>query len=277
VESYTYAPVGGKKISVVLTRGQMPAAADEIVLAPTTAKELHLSTGGTVQLAGGGAPEAMKVSGIGFVPSGPHNNYDEGAWLTPAGYERIFHGSHYAFKFHLAVVSLRPGADVTAASRRLTAEAARIKGGQAYPMTPQPPLTQVQTLRDVAALPLALSAFLALLAVAAIGYALSIAVRRRRHELAVLRALGMTRRQSRLVIVTQATLLAVIGLAFGVPLGMALGRTLWRAATDMLPLAYHSPAALWALVLIAPLALVVAGWPGHRAARLNTGRILRTE
>jgi hypothetical protein len=281
VESDTYAPVGGKKISVVLPRGQMAAAADEIVLAPTTAKELHLSTGGTVQLAGGGAPEAMKVSGIGFVPSGPHNNYDEGAWLTPAGYERIFHGSHYAFKFHLAVVSLRPGADVTAAARRLTAEAAKVKGGQAFPVTPQPPLTAVQTLRDVAALPLALSAFLALLAVAAIGYALSIAVRRRRHELAVLRALGLTRRQCRLVIVTQATLLAVIGLAFGVPLGIALGRTLWRAATDMLPLAYHTPAALWALVLIAPLALVaanlLASWPGHRAARLNTGKILRTE
>ena len=60
----------------------------------------------------------------------------------------------------------------------------------------------------MAALPLALSAFLAVLAVGAVGHALSIAVRRRRHELAVLRALGLTRRQSRLVIVTQATLLA---------------------------------------------------------------------
>ena len=52
----------------------------------------------------------------------------------------------------------------------------------------------------MAALPLALSAFLAVLAVGAVGHALSIAVRRRRHELAVLRALGLTRRQSRLVI-----------------------------------------------------------------------------
>ena len=60
----------------------------------------------------------------------------------------------------------------------------------------------------MAALPLALSAFLAVLAVGAVGHALSIAVRRRRHELAVLRALGLTRRQSRLVIVTQASLLA---------------------------------------------------------------------
>jgi FtsX-like permease family len=281
VESYTYAPVGGKKIAVVLTGGHMPAAADEIVLAPTTAKELRVGTGGTVRLAGGGAPQAMKVSGIGFVPSGPHNGYNEGAWLTPAGYGRIFHGSHYAFKFHLAVVSLRPGADVAAAARRLTAEAGKVKGGQAFPFTPQPSLPQVQVLRDVSVLPLALSAFLGLLAVAAVGYALSIAVRRRRHELAVLRALGLIRRQSRLVIATQATLLTVIGLAFGVPLGVALGRTLWRAATSMLPLAYHTPAALWALILIAPLALMVAnllaGWPGQRAARLNTGQILRTE
>jgi ABC-type lipoprotein release transport system permease subunit len=49
----------------------------------------------------------------------------------------------------------------------------------------------------------------------------------------------------------------------------------------MAPLAYHTPSALWALVLIAPVALVVAnllaGWPGHRAARLRTAEILRTE
>jgi hypothetical protein len=282
VESFTYAPVGGKKVTAVLTGGRMPAAADEIVLAPTTAKELHVSTGDTVKLAGGGPPQAMKVSGTGFVPIGPHNSYDTGAWLTPAGYQRIFRGSHYAFKFHLAVVSLRPGSNVAAAAQRLTAEAAQVKGGQAFPFTPQQAvLPEVQALRDVAVLPLALAAFLGLLAVVAVGYALSLAVRRRRHELAVLRALGLTRRQSRLVIFTQATLLAVIGLAFGVPLGVVLGRTVWRAATSLVPLAYHTPVALWALVLIAPLALVVtnllAGWPGRRAARLDTGKILRTE
>jgi ABC-type antimicrobial peptide transport system permease subunit len=119
------------------------------------------------------------------------------------------------------------------------------------------------------------------LAVGAVGHALSIAVRRRRHELAVLRALGLTRRQSRLVIGTQATLLAVIGLAFGIPLGIALGQTLWHAAANMTPLAYNPPWALLALLLIAPLALVaanlLAAWPARRAARLRTAQILRTE
>jgi ABC-type antimicrobial peptide transport system permease subunit len=123
--------------------------------------------------------------------------------------------------------------------------------------------------------------FLAVLAVGAVGHALSIAVRRRRHELAVLRALGLTRRQSRLVIGTQATLLAIVGLAFGIPLGIALGRILWHAAANTTPLAYNPPWALLALLLIAPVALVaanlLASWPARRAARLRTAQILRTE
>jgi hypothetical protein len=72
------------------------------------------------------------------------------------------------------------------------------------------------------------------------------------------------------VIVTQATLLAVIGLAFGIPLGIAFGRTLWRAAADMTPLAYHPPVALWALALIGPVALV-ARQPAGGLARPPRG------
>ena len=136
-------------------------------------------------------------------------------------------------------------------------------------------------LKDVAVLPLALAAFLTLLAIGAVGHALSSAVRHRRHELAILRALGLTRWQSRLVLATQATLLAVIGLAFGIPLGVILGRTLWRAAADLAPLAYQPPVAVWALALVAPAALLaailLAAWPGERAARLRTAQLLRTE
>ena len=281
VESFSYDPVAGKKVPVVLTGGRMPAAPDEIVLAPLTARDLHAAVGTTIRLTGGTTPMPVTVTGIGFVPAGPHNEYSDGAWLTLAGYHRIFRGAHYAFKFHAAVVTLRPGADVQAVARRLNAAAAAIKGGQAFTFAPPAPPAEVEQLRDVAVLPLALAAFLTLLALAAVGHALSIGVRRRRHELAVLRALGLTRRQCRLVIVTQASLLAVIGLAFGIPLGVALGRTLWRAAADMAPLAYHPPVALWALLLIGPLALLaanlLAAWPARRAARLRTGQILRTE
>jgi hypothetical protein len=281
VESFTDDPVGGKRVPVVLTGGRMPAAADEIVLAPTTAGDMHAGIGSVVKLTGSTVPRAMTVTGIGFVPEGPHNEYDQGAWLTPAGFDRLFQGAHYAFKFHIGTVALRPGADIEAVAHRLTAKAAAIKGGQAFSFETGLPLAQVQAVRDMAALPLVLSAFLAVLAVGAVGHALSIAVRRRSHELAVLRALGLTRRQSRLVVVTQASLLAAIGIVFGIPLGLALGRVLWHAAADITPLAYEPPLAALALLLIVPVALLaanlLAAWPARRAARLHAGQILRTE
>ncbi len=282
IESFTYAPVGGKRPAVVLTAGRMPASPDEIVLAPTTAREMHARTGSVVRLAGGTATtKPVRVTGIGFVPPGPHNGYADGAWLTPAGYNRIFDGARYAFKFHAATVSLRPGTDVAAAARRLDATAAAIHGGKAFTFTPPDPIPEVQEIQDLELLPVALSAFLALLAVSAVGHALSIAVRRRRHDLAVLRALGITRRQSRLVVTTQASLLAVIGLLFGVPLGIALGRAVWRTVAGFTPLAYHPPVALAALLLIAPAALLaanaLAAWPQRRAARLHAGQVLRSE
>lgn len=281
IESYTYTPVAGKQLPIVLTDGRMPRRPGEIALAPVTAHELHAVTGSTVRLTGGATPRVVRVTGIAFVPAGPHNGYADGAWLTSAGYGRIFAGAHYSFKFHAAAVALRPGANVQAVARRLNAAAAAIKGGRAFTFTPPSPLPDVQVIKDLELLPLALSAFLALLAVGAVGHALSIAVNRRRHELAVMRALGMTRLQTRMVIAIQASVLAVIGLVFGVPLGLALGRSIWRLVAGFTPLAYHPPLAVWALLLIGPVALlaanVLAAWPEHHAARLRTGQVLRTE
>ena len=93
----------------MLTGGRMPSAPDEIVLAPTTARDMHAATGSVVRLAGAAGPRALTVTGIGFVPSGPHNYYDDGAWLTPAGFDRLFGGAHYAFKFHVATVDPAAG------------------------------------------------------------------------------------------------------------------------------------------------------------------------
>ena len=89
---------------------------DDIALAPITARELHAVTGSTIRLTGGAATRLVRVTGIAFVPAGPHNGYADGAWLTPAGYDRIFAGAHYSFKFHAAAVTLRPGANVPAVS-----------------------------------------------------------------------------------------------------------------------------------------------------------------
>ena len=71
---------------------------------------------------------------------------------------------------------------------------------------------------------MALALFFALVAVATVAHALVTTVRRRKHDLAVLRSMGLTRRDSRLAIVWQSTLLAIVGIVIGVPLGIVVGR-----------------------------------------------------
>ncbi|MDT4892515.1 MAG: putative transport system permease protein, partial [Pseudonocardiales bacterium] len=141
--------------------------------------------------------------------------------------------------------------------------------------------TEVAEIREVRTLPIVLGGFLALLAVGAVGHALATAVRRRSHDLAVLRALGMTQWQCRWVVLTQATVLAVVGLVAGVPIGLALGRTVWRVVADYTPIQYVAPVAVSVLVLVGPAALLIANalaaWPGRRAARLRIAAILRAE
>jgi hypothetical protein len=277
VSLHSYAPVG-RPLDVVLSRGRLPAAADEVVLAPESAAALDVGVGDRVTLNGSKAAPPLLVTGIGFVPITWHNGYATGGWLTRAGYDARFGPKD--FKGHVGLVAVTPGTDVDAVTAAIGRELSR-RGMAGVQFTPPEPPTQLAEIRQVRALPQALGAFLVLLAVGAVGHALATAVRRRRHDVAVLRALGMTRWQSRGVVVTVASVLAVVGLLFGIPLGMALGRTLWRVVADYTPLQYVPPVAFWALVLVGPLALLVANllaaWPGHQAARLRVGAVLRAE
>jgi ABC-type antimicrobial peptide transport system permease subunit len=267
----------GQPLRVVLTDGRLPTAADEVVLAPSSATALHARIGSQVRLEASREARQLTVVGLGFVPQSPHNDYDNGGLVTAAGFDSLFSG----FKFHVAQITLRPGADVDEVQPRLARRISTLLDGAEFPLDrPQAP-GAITELRTVRVLPVALGAFLVLLALGAVGHALATAVRRRRHDVAVLRALGMTRWQSRGIVVTQASVLAVVGLAFGVPLGIALGRTVWRFVADYTPVYYVPPLALWALLLVGPLALLVANllaaWPGHVAARLHLSHVLRAE
>jgi ABC-type lipoprotein release transport system permease subunit len=109
----------------------------------------------------------------------------------------------------------------------------------------------------------------------------ALAVRRRRGELAVLRALGLTPLQVRMVVVTHGSALAVIGLVIGMPLGVVVGRDIWRVVAGFTPLDYQPPLAVLALLLIGPATVLaanlLAAWPGRRAARLRPAQVLHAE
>lgn len=264
-------------LPVVILDGSAPRADGEVVLAPASARRLGAGVGSTVPFTGDGGSAALHVTGIGFVLDSLYNDYDTGAWVTSGGYDRLFTG----FKQHGALLVLRPGTDPGAAIPRLQ-QAAETAGGVPGvlvfpPDTPQ----QLGEIQNVRVLPVVLGGFLVVLAIGASGHAVAATARRRRPDFAVLRAVGMTRGQARAVVITQASVLAVVGLLFGIPLGLALGRTLWRLVADITPLQYQAPDALVAVLLVVPLALLtataLAAWPGRQAARLRIGHVLRAE
>ncbi|MDT4985376.1 MAG: putative transport system permease protein [Pseudonocardiales bacterium] len=271
---------GSKPLDVIVTAGRAPASDNEVMLAPRSLAPLQTRIGSQVTLRGSNGSAVYAVTGIGLVPQGPENAYANGGLLTTAGYDAIFTG----FKYHFVLAALRDGADphtaAAAAAGQITKAVGAPDGGGFSLTMPSPPVELVE-LRQMRVLPVALGVFLALLATGAVGHALATAARRRAHDIAVLRALGMTQRQCRWVVATQASILAVIGLLFGVPLGLAVGRTVWRAVADYTPLQYVAPTSVWALVLVAPAALlianVLAALPGRRAARLRISHVLRAE
>jgi len=266
----------GPRYGAVVTDGRLPAAATEVALAPYTAGAMGVRPGDTVDLAGTRSTRELTVTGLAFVPEGEENYYNTGAWVSGAGWDELFDGA----SSRVAHVVLEPGADAAAVVARLDAALGPAPDGS--------PAARLRLDRDLSAelqqirrLPLFLAGFLAVLAVGAVGHALGTAVRRRRHDLAVLRAGGMTRPQCRALVVTQAGVVAVAGLLAGLPLGVALGRTLWRYVADTTMVHYVPPAVVATLSLAVPVTLLVAAglalWPAHRAAGLRVGPALRAE
>lgn len=129
--------------------------------------------------------------------------------------------------------------------------------------------------------PLALAIGLAVAAVLSLALTVLSLVRRRRRELALLKALGMTRGQVRAVIAWQTTLMLLIAVVVGGALGIVGGRLAWRAFAGSLGVV--PVVQVPALVLVLGLAaLVLAGnllasLPAAVAARTRAGVSLRTE
>ncbi len=129
--------------------------------------------------------------------------------------------------------------------------------------------------------PLLLGLALACGAVVALGLTLVTSVRRRRTDLALLKALGFTKRQLAAAIAWQASVAVAIGCVIGIPLGIALGRFLWDLFVHQINAVPDPTVPAVPILLIAVSALVlanvVAAVPGRIAARTPTAQLLRSE
>jgi putative ABC transport system permease protein len=114
------------------------------------------------------------------------------------------------------------------------------------------------------------------IAVAGIVNTLALSVIERTHEIGLLRAVGMSRRQLRRMVRVEAVVIAVYGAVLGVAIGSGLGWALVRALGREGFGAFAYPVGqLLLYVLVAGLAGVLAAvWPARRAARLDVLRAI---
>lgn len=261
----------GQAVHPTLLGGRAAAAAGEIVLASGTLRQLGKQVGDTVVAEGANGPQRLVIVGGAVYPElGNNGDLAHMASFTQAGAARL--RTELANSFVL--VRARPGADPKAIFERHQPE----KGGELIePFVPP----KVSNLGSAGSVPWVLAGFVVLLGLAAVGHALVMSVRARRGEIAVLRTMGLVRRQVGAAVAAQATATVLVGALLGGPLGIALGRWSWSLVAGGLGVVDEPVVANAALLAAVPVAVVVsnllAAGPAAVAARLRPAAILRSE
>jgi hypothetical protein len=250
------------EVAPTLLTGRLPGGPDEIALDAGAVPGPGPEIGRTVAVQAGDDAVPMRVVGH-LTGTG------EGFVVTSDALERL--GAEPSDSGFL--LQWKRGTDVAAATARLR---------KTFPEV-EPPVTpnRVANLREARGFPYALAVFLALLGLLAAAHLLVTTVRRRRVDLAVVRALGFTPGQARAVAAWQATAVAVVAVVLGVPIGIAIGRWAWTAITNALRVVDQSPTPLAAVLATVVAAVVVVNLlalgPGRRAARIRPAEVLRAE
>lgn len=259
-------------IGATVLAGRAPVAPDEVLVGGDLLRNLNRKVGDTIRLGGDAGGGTYRVVGRVSVPIIDSDSRSDGLVLTLGGLERLV-STVAGEDGRTLLVRWAPGTDLAAA--RATMEEA----GFVYdpPFVP----TEVDNLGELGAIPEALAGFLAALGLVATAHALAVTVRRRRRDLAVLRALGFTPGDTRWTVAWQAMTTVAVGLGAGIPLGLVVGRSAWSSVADGLEVVDRPFVPVLALVLAVPagLALVnlLALLPGRAAARLRPAVVLRGE
>ncbi len=259
------------EIGASVIEGRIPSAPDEVALGPASLDRIGKDVGDRVTLRGEAGEAELEIVGSILFPEGDFS-HDEGIAITAEAGDRLV-GDVRSVGLHQVLFDWREGVDAEAADHDvgfdvLTNDAAL------QPAT-------VTNLGEVVALPRFLAAFVALLALVSLLHAVAVALRSRSKELVTMRALGMTARGTAGVLSTHVAVLAGVALLAGLPLGLAVGRTVWRPIAEgahVIVLAVWPSESIGYVVGIGGLAAVVlatiAAW---RVRRLRPVELLRTE
>lgn len=279
-----------------LLTGRMIRSADEVVLGTSTADVLGKRVGDDVRIGVGDHLSTLRVVGTATLPTigishGAHTSLGVGALVAPdrvPGFDRQARGEGPEGSAQAPVgppaifVRYAPGADARAAHDVVSKAAGEIGlyPGSAYVVGPQRP-AEIVNARAVGSAPALLASAVAAAAAVSLAIALAASVRRRRHELALLRSLGFIRRQLAASIAWQATTTIAVGLIVGVPIGIALGRSLWSAFAARLDVVSQPAVPGGFILVVVVMALVVANvaaaLPARMARRVRPATVLAAE
>jgi hypothetical protein len=279
----------GAKVAPPVLSGHGLDAPDQIVLGAITLAQLHKGVGDSVVVRTGfGAPTRLRIVGTATMPAiggggGQHPEMGTGALVAyqviPAEIRAGYGGPGSAPGPSAILVRLRAGASPRSLQQIAGATSTPTNYGVAVQSVLRP--AEIVNYRSMGTAPAILGGALALGAVVALGLTLVASVRRRRHDLALLKTLGFTRRQLAATVAWQSTIAVGIGTIVGVPLGIVLGRYLWAAFAEGLHVVSDPtiPAVSILVVALGALALanVVAAIPARIAARTPTAVLLRAE
>ncbi len=271
-------------IEPIMLEGRVPQADDEIALGASLMRTLGVSIGDTVMV----EPEERQVErtrvpftvvGRPVVPSAFFLEVEPGdaSALTLEGMFRLDPQKALDLSEVPYLIKLRPGVDLT---RKITELRAALPGlfvGQVRTTG-----AELSALSRSSGLPVVLTAVLLLMAIGTLVHTLGSSIRKRRHDLAILKTLGFTRRQVRGAIAWQATTLAGFALVLGIPIGGAAGRIAWRWFAGTLGVVPHAVSPVLIAAIVVPLATLalanlIAAVPARAAARTQAAVVLRSE
>jgi hypothetical protein len=266
-------------------------ARDQVVLGKITLAQLHKHIGDTILVTGGsGKPTRLRIVGTATMPTigvvgDSHPTMGTGALLS---YKLIPPRARNPYSDPITgpnsiLVRLRTGVNRAAAIRSLhtiaTATSTNANFGVAVVDVQHP--AEIVNYRSMGSTPVLLGAALAGGAMAALGLILIASVRRRRHDLALLKTIGFTRRQLSATIAWQATVAVGVGTIIGIPVGIIIGRALWNVFARAIDVVPQPTVSVLAIAIIGfgalVLANVVAAIPARQAALTGTAVLLRTE
>ena len=265
-------PIHGT-VEPTLNDGRLPLLEGEIALGAKTLRNAHAHIGDVIAARVNDKPVRLRVVGVATIPAFGNAAFSEGGLgMGAIGRAGLFPPPDPEAPGKYNYLLLDYG-DAPATSSQLTALDRMVrKFGCTDPVCALTDLRpdEINGFRGARSVPLAVGAVVALLLFATLTHTVLSTMRRRQVDLAVIRALGATRRQLESTMRWQTLMLIGSALVVGIPFGLLANKIAWQAFTERIGVAPGTviPAA-WLLVGVASvlaLGYVLATGVGRRAS-----------